>query len=163
MSSLSRGDAEEFLAREALLIDDGRYEEWAALFTEDGIYWVPGDDPAADPETSVSIIYDDGARRNARITRFQHRSNWRDDPPGRLAHLVTNVLVDGSAEGDAAGEVTVRSNQLVSHARRGETLQLVARCTHRLRPVDGEWRIVLKKAELLGADQYLPPDSIVLL
>ena len=30
-----------FVVHEARLIDEGRYDEWLALFADDGRYWVP--------------------------------------------------------------------------------------------------------------------------
>ena len=46
---LSRSDAEDFLIREAALLDSWKLMEWADLFTEDGEYLVPATD---DPEAS---------------------------------------------------------------------------------------------------------------
>jgi 3-phenylpropionate/cinnamic acid dioxygenase small subunit len=41
----------EFLYLEARLADEARYAEWLALWTDDGVYWVPATtDPAADPQ-----------------------------------------------------------------------------------------------------------------
>ncbi|MGH7343256.1 MAG: nuclear transport factor 2 family protein, partial [Candidatus Rokuibacteriota bacterium] len=36
----------QFLYREARLADEGEYDAWEALWTDDGVYWVPanGDD-----------------------------------------------------------------------------------------------------------------------
>ena len=31
----------DFIAREAALLDEGQFDDWLALFTEDGHYWVP--------------------------------------------------------------------------------------------------------------------------
>ena len=57
----------EFLYREARLADEARYAEWLALWTDDGVYWVPATtDPDADPDTHISHIYDNrGAHRDA--------------------------------------------------------------------------------------------------
>jgi benzoate/toluate 1,2-dioxygenase beta subunit len=159
MSPLSRVAAEELLVREAYLIDSRCFREWLDLFTEDGLYWVPGDDPDLDPKRQVSIIYDDAARRKARVERLEHRSNWRDDPPGRLLHLVSNVLVD---EADA-NSVVIQSSQLICHGRRGESRMLAASCTHHFRLVEDRWLISLKKVCLVSADEYFTPGSIVLL
>jgi len=30
-----------FLYREARFADEGRYDDWEALWTDDGVYWVP--------------------------------------------------------------------------------------------------------------------------
>ncbi|HKU45727.1 MAG TPA: nuclear transport factor 2 family protein, partial [Burkholderiales bacterium] len=32
---------EQFLYRQAGLLDDKRWEDWIGLFTDDGIYWMP--------------------------------------------------------------------------------------------------------------------------
>ncbi len=45
-----------FLYREAVLMDEGRYAEWFALWTEDALYWVPCNDDDIDPKRRVSII-----------------------------------------------------------------------------------------------------------
>ena len=47
MPKLSAADAAAFLYREARLLDERRYDEWLALFTEDGLYWAPTEDDAA--------------------------------------------------------------------------------------------------------------------
>ncbi|HEX9684048.1 MAG TPA: aromatic-ring-hydroxylating dioxygenase subunit beta [Acidimicrobiales bacterium] len=159
-AGLGRAEAEDLLFTEAALIDDRRFEEWLDLFTEDGVYWVPGDDAEADPAEHVSIIFDDAAQRRARIERILHRSNWRDDPEGRLMHLVGNVRVEAA---DRRDEQHVASNQRISHARNGVEVVLSARCVHVLRRVGDDWRIALKKVCLQAPDAYLPPASIVLL
>ena len=40
-AQLDAGACEAFLVHEARLLDDGRFEEWLALFTTDAWYWVP--------------------------------------------------------------------------------------------------------------------------
>ena len=45
-----------FLYREARLADEARYAEWLALWTEDGVYWVPATtDPDANPVLIVAL------------------------------------------------------------------------------------------------------------
>ena len=38
---IDRSECERFLIHEARLLDDRRFRDWMALFTEDGSYWVP--------------------------------------------------------------------------------------------------------------------------
>ena len=79
------------------------------------------------------------------------------NPRSRTTHLVTNVEV----EEDGGEESIVRCNQLIGELRPGGRGQvglndqrtLFARCEYRLRRVDGDWRISLKKVVLLNADQ----------
>ena len=66
ISALDRTQIEEFLFLEARLQDEHRYDEWEALWEDDALYWVPMKDDA-DPERSVSYIYDNRARLASRI------------------------------------------------------------------------------------------------
>ena len=152
-------EAEQILFREARLLDEHRYEEWQALFTDDAKYWLPisrdGEEP--DPAAGVSIIYDDAERIDERVYRTLHTPVLDQNPRSRTVHLVSNVEVDEQPGED----VRVRCNQLIGELRPGgpgqaglnEQRFLLGRCEYRLRRVDGEWRISLKKVALLNADQ----------
>jgi 3-phenylpropionate/cinnamic acid dioxygenase small subunit len=63
---MTRQEAEDFLYREARLLDSGQLEEWVGLFAADDIYWRPIDEQA-DPEREPSIIYDDATQRAKRV------------------------------------------------------------------------------------------------
>ena len=62
----SRAAIEEFLYREAELLDDWRLPEWAELFTDDARYDIASldsEDPGkADPATSLFVLADDKMR-----------------------------------------------------------------------------------------------------
>jgi len=154
---LSVAEAEQFLVAEARLLDERRFEEWEALFTEDGVYWVPMD-PDRDPTDSVSIIYDDRKRLHERVYRLTKTPVLDQNPPSRTVRLVANVEVE---PGDGPGEQRVRCNQLIAEMRPGGPGQaglnsprwLAARCEYRLRRVDGRWRIAWKKVVLLDSDR----------
>jgi 3-phenylpropionate/cinnamic acid dioxygenase small subunit len=47
-----------FIYREARFQDEHQYEAWEALWTDDGVYWVPANGADIDPEKEMSIIYD---------------------------------------------------------------------------------------------------------
>ncbi len=57
-----RAEAEAFLVAEARLLDSGRFEEWLALFAEDGFYWIPAAPGQSDPLNHLSILYEDKPR-----------------------------------------------------------------------------------------------------
>ncbi|ABM58412.1 aromatic-ring-hydroxylating dioxygenase subunit beta [Verminephrobacter eiseniae] len=53
-------DPRDFVAHEAALLDKRRFDEWLALFTADGHYWVPLLGAAqADPYSHNSLAYED--------------------------------------------------------------------------------------------------------
>lgn len=153
---LGQREAEEILYREAFLIDERRFDEWASMFTPDGIYWVPlrWD---SDPEREISIIYDNGMMRSMRVRRLKSQFMWAQDPPSKTCHLIANVWIE---EGSGP-EVTVYSNQAIFETRADQNSVVAARCTHRLRRVSDEWKITLKKSCLLNSDQFMG-ETIVL-
>lgn len=157
---LSVEDAQQLLYREARILDEGRYEDWQAMFTEDAKYWLPiqGDGEEPDPASSISIVYDDVTRIDERVYRTLHTPVLDQNPRSRTMHLVSNVEVD---QPDESGKTLVRCAQVIGELRPGglrqvglnDQRQLFARCEYRFRYVDGEWRIALKKVVLLNADQ----------
>ena len=154
--------AVEFLHREARLADEARYAEWHALWTEDGVYWVPATtDPAADPETQISHIYDNRARIDTRIRLLQTGHRYSQEPPSLMRRLISNIEV-GKAEG---GELEVESNFILAELsiQAGHEMHWwVGRTTHRLRRVDGQLRMSRKKVVLINAAEPLPNLSFLI-
>jgi len=152
-------EAERLLYHEARLLEEHRYEEWQALFTDDAKYWLPihGDGGDPDPSASISIVYDDVARIDERVYRTLHTPVLDQNPPSRTVRLVSNVEVDD----DAGGDAVVHCTQLIGELRPGGRGQVglndqrffLARCEYRFRRVEEDWRISLKKVVLLNADQ----------
>jgi 3-phenylpropionate/cinnamic acid dioxygenase small subunit len=152
---LTRQQAEEFLYREARLLDERQYEAWLALFADDGTYWLPSADD--DPLQAPSVLYDTHRVLAQRVHQLVHTARYAQIPPSRTIHLISNVeLLD-----DGAGpEVEVRCNALVVELRAGDRRQaglgqqrtLAARCAYRLRH-DGGWRIASKRVDLIDRDQ----------
>ena len=149
---MQQAENEQFLYREARLLDELRLEEWLKLFTADGIYWVPLDDSLPRSRT-VSIIHDDALRREERVFRALNVECASQSPPSRTVHFINNVMVE-RAGGDA---FEARSNQLIYELRAGDHRQvglgqlrpLVATVDHRIVLSDGEPKIALKKILLL--------------
>ncbi len=61
---------ERFLQHEARLLDEGKFDEWLALFTADGSYWVPSEPDQDNPHDTVSLIYDDRRLLETRVRRL---------------------------------------------------------------------------------------------
>jgi benzoate/toluate 1,2-dioxygenase beta subunit len=90
MATLRRR-VEEFLYQEAKLIDEHRYEEWLALWSEDALYWVPCNSDDADPMRQAMIIYDNRARLEERVYRLTSGAAWAQQPQSRTRRLISNV------------------------------------------------------------------------
>ncbi len=158
MPDLSVANAEQFVYRECRLLDERRLDEWLALFTEDGIYWLPSSDHAH-PEQEPSLVYDDTVQRTKRVHQLLRESHLAQMPPSRTVHLVSNVEVE---EGEAPLTVVVRCNVLVAELRPGDHSAtqyplgsqrlLAGRCEYALRRQPDEWAIAMKKVLLIDRD-----------
>jgi p-cumate 2,3-dioxygenase subunit beta len=93
-NALSRSQAEDFLYREAALLDSWRLSEWAELFTDDGEYLVPAtDEPDGDPSSTLFLIYDDRHRLGERAKRLLKKSAHAEFPHSRTRRIIGNVVV----------------------------------------------------------------------
>jgi benzoate/toluate 1,2-dioxygenase beta subunit len=156
---------EEFLFHEAKLIDDHRYDEWLALWTEDGLYWVPCNSDDADPARQAMIIYDNRARLDERVYRLTSGAAWAQQPRSRTRRLISNVEVRETGSGDPSNGdsspkssfagYAVESNCLIAELRRSRQDLFAARVLHTLRPAGASFRIALKKVLLLNNDEAI--------
>lgn len=89
-----REEVEDFLYKEAALLDGWRLEEWLALFTDDATYVVPPTDaPGADAADTLFLIDDDRFRLGERVKRLLKRQAHAEFPHSRTQHTIGNVRV----------------------------------------------------------------------
>ncbi len=96
-------EVEQFLYREAALLDEHRLEDWLALCTDDIHYWMPirrtmqSKDLANEftKPGGMAFFDDDKRTLGLRVQRLSQRGAWAEDPPSRTRHSVTNVRVLG--------------------------------------------------------------------
>ncbi len=136
---------EDFLFREAELLDDWRLDDWVALFTEDGRYVVPTTDlPEGDPRRDLVFIDDDITRLRARAVRLNSRHAHREYPWSRTRRFVSNVRVAETGN----GELSVTSNVMVYRFRSGEGAPYVGSVRYILRRNGGDLKIAYRRAVL---------------
>ena len=99
---------EAFLVHEARLLDDGRFEEWLALFTTDAWYWVPAQPHQANPRDTVSLIYDDRRLLETRVRRLASPRIYSQEPRSRTTRIIANVTIE--EQSDDARACIVRSS-----------------------------------------------------
>ena len=61
---------EKFLAFEARLLDEARFDDWLGLFLPDAKYWVPSEPHQESPYDTVSLMYDDRRLLETRVRRL---------------------------------------------------------------------------------------------
>ena len=136
---------EDFLYREAALLDEWRLDDWADLFTEDARYVVPTTDlPEGDPKSDLVFIDDDIVRLRARVTRLNSRHAHREYPWSRTRRFISNVRVEEISD----SEVSVASNVLVYRFRSGEGAPYVGSVDYVLRRDGDDFKIAYRRATL---------------
>ena len=140
--------------REARLLDARRYDEWYALFAEDGRYWIPIAADQTDPLRVQSIAYEDRLLLKIRIERLKNPKAYSMHPRPASQHILQAPAVE-TTDADANRFVT-RTPFVYVEARGDDQTVLAGSVVHESRVEGGELRIVLKRVELLNAGAALP-------
>jgi benzoate/toluate 1,2-dioxygenase beta subunit len=162
VSDADRHAITEFLYHEARLADEARYAEWLALWTDDGVYWVPATtDPSADPDKHLSHIYDNRPRLDTRIAMLRTGQRYSQEPASRMRRLISNIEIESAgpdqfvvASNFILGELAIQSNPS-QHLWIGRT-------THHLHRLAGALKIRHKKVVLINAAEPLPNLSFLI-
>lgn len=118
---LVQHEVEQFLYREADLLDRREYDAWLDLFTSDVRYSMPirldrpGGDEPLDAEPELALFDDDKRFLLVRVRKLRTGSAWAEEPPSRTVRLVTNVMV--GVPDPRTGEFAVSSRFLLSRNR----------------------------------------------
>jgi 3-phenylpropionate/cinnamic acid dioxygenase small subunit len=110
-----------WLDNEAALLDNGQFDEWLALLTEDVQYRVPvrlTRERGADSEVRMGAPHfqEDIGTLRMRVERLKTEFAWAEDPPSRTRRFVTNVRPEVSGS-----DVLVRSYLLMYRSRGDST------------------------------------------
>lgn len=148
-------DVERFIVREVRLLDERRFEDWMALFDDDGYYWAPAALDQKDPHDHVSLFFDDKKIMATRIERLRHPRIHIQTPPSRTVHLVGNVEIE---EVDAErGECLAGCAFIMLEYRPGHDQRTFGgRYQYRLRRRGELFAIAWKRANLINCDGTFP-------
>lgn len=143
---------------EAELLDDKRYEAWEKLYTEDARYVIPIDQDAEDFESSLNMVYDDSRMRRMRVERMV-----QGFAPSAVAAARTVRTLSRFTVGQVDDEhVTLNSAQLLVAYKRGYTITLGARVSHRIALLRDGDKIAQKVIRLLNSDEHVPAAGFLL-
>lgn len=146
---LLQREVEQFLFREAQLLDHRRFEDWYALLADDLHYFMPIRTNRARRQQDLeytgaqesAYFDDDKASMRARLKKQLSPSGWAEDPPSRTRHIVSNVIV----EGEEGGVYAVSSAFLLYRNRAERQLDIFAgERRDRLRRKDGGFEIAAR-------------------
>ena len=130
------GEVEQFLYREARLLDGRQFHRWLELLADDLRYWIPmrsnrypanskavasmdetrGDTRDLSDPNELAIMDETRDSLLRRVERLDSGLAWAEDPPSRTRHFISNVELEPAERPD---EVRAYSN-FIMYRTRGE-------------------------------------------
>jgi 3-phenylpropionate/cinnamic acid dioxygenase small subunit len=157
-----RQEVEEFLYREARLLDERRLTEWLDLLADDIWYYMPivrnikfgdWDLEYSDPESEISYFDETKDILEGRVRQINTGVHWAEEPVSRFVHVITNVEItrDGGDEVEVASKFFVYQNRLAD-----EVNQFAGRRYDLLRRDPDTVFKVVKRKIILAQNVLLP-------
>jgi len=140
-------EVEQFLYRQAELLDGKNWQGWIDLFTPDGIYWMPPEPSYQTWDGQPAIFAEDKNLMTVRMKRVLHPDAWSQRPLWETNHVVSNVIVE-SATGD---EIVARSRFHMMELRRDDVRHFAGAYRHVLRKTGDGLRIKLQRVDMTNA------------
>jgi 3-phenylpropionate/cinnamic acid dioxygenase small subunit len=150
---ICRDDVIGFIYREARLLDEQRFDEWLALFAEDGRYWMPLEHGQTDRRLTASLMDEDLFLLRLRVERLKGARTYSQKPRSRCHHVLQQPQVD--VFDPEAGQISVWTALHYVETRQDRQDLYAAWATHELRLVDGALRIRMKRVDLVNCDAAL--------
>jgi 3-phenylpropionate/cinnamic acid dioxygenase small subunit len=153
---LLKQQIEDFLYREAELLDERRYEDWLALVAADVRYWMPmrrnvkvGESEREFTRADHDINWFDEGKETLerRVRQIITGIHWAEEPVSRITHMVSNVQVlEATPSAAEPAEVATKCRFLIYRNRvETETDILVGKREDRLRRVGEGWQLARRK------------------
>jgi 3-phenylpropionate/cinnamic acid dioxygenase small subunit len=139
---------EQFLYRQAELLDTRRWRDWIDLFSDDGIYWMPPEPSHTTWDGMPAIFAEDKNLMQVRMGRVLHPDAWSQRPLWGTNHVVSNVMIDKHSPG---GDVVARSRFHMLELRRDDVRHFAGQYTHHLRKTKDGYRIKLQRVDMTNA------------
>jgi 3-phenylpropionate/cinnamic acid dioxygenase small subunit len=152
-------DVQEFLHREADLLDSRAYDRWLSLLDERIRYWAPlarnVRHDARETEFTApgqTAWFDEGIETlRQRVQQLNTGAHWIEEPASRVSHLITNARILAAAGADPRHpeHVKVRCRFLVYLNRlQGEISLHVGKRVDVLRRDGNDWKILRREIYL---------------
>jgi 3-phenylpropionate/cinnamic acid dioxygenase small subunit len=140
-------EVEQFLYRQAELLDGKHWQAFIDLFDAQGVYWMPVTPEQTEWEGSPSIFAEDKLMMEIRKGRVSHPNAWSQAPMWETNHLVSHVALESAS----TNEIKVRSRFHMMELRRDHVRHFGGRYQHTLvRGADGGLRIKLQRVDLFN-------------
>jgi p-cumate 2,3-dioxygenase beta subunit len=135
---------QQFLYREAELLDAWQMEDWLTLYAENASYVIPSTSSDPNYVGALPLISDDRERLAGRVRRLMSRQAHANNPHPRTRHTLSNIRVQEEKD-----RFWVRANFIIYSMRNRETNVLMGEYHYALlRTGQAEFLIEQKRAVL---------------
>jgi 3-phenylpropionate/cinnamic acid dioxygenase small subunit len=143
----SHYEVEQFLYRQAEMLDSKHWQGWVDLFTADGIYWMPPEPSYKTWDGQPAIFAEDKNLMTVRMKRVLHPDAWSQRPLWETNHVVSNVII----EKEAPDGIVVRSRFHMMELRRDDVRHFAGAYRHELKRTKEGLRIKLQRVDMTNA------------
>ncbi|MCG8694779.1 MAG: aromatic-ring-hydroxylating dioxygenase subunit beta [Minwuiales bacterium] len=143
-------EVEQFLYRQAEILDAKQWADFIDLFTADGHYWMPATPDQTTGEGVPSIFYEDRDLMTVRMTRVGHPHAWSQAPAWGTSHLVSNVVIE--KDDKKKGEIVARSRFHMMEFRRDASRHFAGTYRHHLRRTSDGLRILEQRVDMVNGE-----------
>ena len=140
-------EVEQFLYRQADMLDSQQWQAWIDLFDKDGVYWMPPEPSHKTWEGMPAIFAEDKNLMKVRMGRVLHPDAWSQRPLWGTNHVVSNVQILK----DSKDELQVRSRFHMMELRRDDVRHFAGSYTHQLKKTRDGYRIKLQRVDMTNA------------
>ena len=139
---------EQFLYRQAELLDSKRWQDYIDLFAADGVYWMPPDPSHKTWDGMPAIFAEDKNLMTVRMKRVLHPDAWSQRPAWGTNHVVSNESIEKVTKN---GDVHARSRFHMMELRRDGVRHFAGSYTHHLKKTKDGYRIKLQRVDMTNA------------
>ena len=140
-------EVEQFLYRQAELLDTKQWQAWIDLFADDGVYWMPADPAHKHWDGVPSIFAEDRNLMAVRMKRVLHPDAWSQRPLWETNHVVSNVKIEKGRN----GTLISRSRFHMLELRRDDVRHFAGAYRHHLKKTAEGYRIKLQRVDMTNA------------
>ncbi len=137
----------DFIYSEARLIDERKFEDWLALFSDEGVYWMPLEFDQIEEHLTTSLMYEDKLLLTVRVERLSGERTFSQRPKSRCHHLLQRPQIL-----DIGETIRTRTAFHYTENRLDEQFFLVGWAEHVLRAKGDSFEIVRKRVNLLNPE-----------
>ena len=141
-------DVEQFLYKQADLLDTKRWQDWIDLFSPDAMYWMPPDASYKTWDGQPAIFAEDKNLMTVRMLRVLHPDAWSQRPLWGTNHVVSNVVIRKIARN---GDVEVSSRFHMLEMRRDDVRHFAGSYLHKLKKTKSGYAIKLQRVDMTNA------------